>query len=371
MSAGTIRKRTWVYQGKKRTAYQFSYKGTRKQFETKAEAIEALDAHRESLKGPQLRPMTLAEATALYVETKAKKATLDDDQRMLATFAQAWGKDTLIKDITARMIAEWQLAALKRQKASGGTVAPATVDRALAVLRTLLRLAARKWGVIKEVPLVELTNAPNSRERFLAEDEIARLLAACVSVTPSSNTRGGRPKSPYLLPIVTVALNTGMRLGEIIGLTWDRVDFASGLLHLRAEDTKTRRSRSIPMTRTVNDLLAARLGARAGRVFPVRDISGGYEAALDEAKIEGATFHDLRHTFACHYMIRGGQLFDLQLILGHSDPKMTVRYAKFSPHHLRSGMARMDGITPSATPSSTRTAQEIPAPAEIAVASRS
>ena len=84
----------------------------------------------------------------------------------------------------------------------------------------MLRLA-EEWGYIAKVPKIRLGREPEGRLRFLAEDEIPRLLAACEAKAA---------KSPYLLLVVTIALHTGMRKGEIPGLTWERVDFARGVL---------------------------------------------------------------------------------------------------------------------------------------------
>jgi site-specific recombinase XerD len=69
--------------------------------------------------------------------------------------------------------------------------------------------------------------------------------------------------------------------------------------------------------------------------------------ALKRAGIKGFRFHDLRHTFASHFVMRGGSLKTLQAILGHADYKMTLRYSHLSPAHLRADMERMEGLTAS------------------------
>src|SRR5256712_12714280 len=125
----------------------------------------------------------------------------------------------------------------------GRPVTPSTVNRELAILRHMLRLA-EEWGYILKVPNIRLSKEPEGRLRFLSEDEIERLLVAC---------QDRRRKSPYLLPIVTIALHTGMRKGEILGLTWQHVDFARAVLLL--EQTKSGRRREVPMNRAVYDAL--------------------------------------------------------------------------------------------------------------------
>ena len=100
-------------------------------------------------------------------------------------------------------------------------------------------------------------------------------------------------------------------------------------------------------------------------------IDESYREALREAKIGGANFHTLRHTFASHFMIRGGSLYDLAKILGHANVRMTSRYAHLSPEHLRSQMGLMDGITGSTMSPSTRAAHEPVPVAKLSVVLRS
>ena len=80
----------------------------------------------------------------------------------------------------------------------------------------------------------------------------------------------------------------------------------------------------------------------AGRVWPSGDIRTSFENAVAEAKLDGLHFHDLRHSFASWFVMRGGSLQALQTILGHQDIKMTLRYAHLAPDHLRSEMTRTE-----------------------------
>ena len=86
-------------------------------------------------------------------------------------------------------------------------------------------------------------------------------------------------------------------------------------------------------------MFARRSGAAWGQVRTA------FATALRRARIVAFRFHDLRHTFASHYMMRGGSLYDLKEILDHSDIKMTMRYAHLSPKHLRAGLDALDGLT--------------------------
>jgi integrase len=98
------------------------------------------------------------------------------------------------------------------------------------------------------------------------------------------------------------------------------------------------------MNDAVYAVLSARTGRREGRVFSTRSVRNAFEKAVSEAKLEDFRFHGLRHIAASHLVMRGASLADVCAVLGHSDIKMTMRYAHLSPEHLRSAVARLDGL---------------------------
>jgi integrase len=115
-----------------------------------------------------------------------------------------------------------------------------------------------------------------------------------------------------------------------------------GLIRLADTDTKSGRRREVPMRQAVYEVLAGLQGEHAGRIWPTGDIRTAFENAVIEAKLDGLYFHDLRHSFASWFVMRGGSLQALQTILGHADIKMTLRYAHLAPDHLRSEMSRTE-----------------------------
>ena len=133
----------------------------------------------------------------------------------------AWWKEQLgayaLADITPALWAEC------RDKLSHGR-ANATVVRHMAALSSAFSIAVKEWGWLEDSPMrkVEKPTLPRGRVRFLSDDERARLLAACKEST-----------SPILYTVVVLALSTGMRQGEVMGLTWDDVDLPRGraILH--------------------------------------------------------------------------------------------------------------------------------------------
>jgi integrase len=282
---------------------------------------------------------TLTELAGEYVayKTDRGKKSTPDDARVLATrLLPAFGPDLPVRKLTAPAIAQFE----RRRMAE---VSAYTVALELAVLRHMLRLA-RRWGYLDEVPEIEMPTKPEGRQRYLDEAEITRLLGAC---------RGSR--NPHLATIVTIAINSGMRKSEILGLTWSRVDLATSRITLY--DTKNGRPRGVPVNRAVYDALIALEpdGAkRTGLLFRRADdrawgkIRTAFESAVERAELKNFRFHDLRHTAASHMVMRGATLKEVQEILGHRTFAMTLRYAHLSPAHLRGAVDRLDGLTGSA-----------------------
>jgi integrase len=258
-----------------------------------------------------------------------KKVSLRDD-RHRDRLKPAFGAATPLSAITASKISEYKVVRLKATIQRDGEacpIAPATLNREPAALRCLLRMACNEWEIIPKVPHIRLEREAQGRLRYLTEEEQVRLLAACE-----------KSRNRDLLGVVTVALDTGMRRGEILGLTWDRVDLSRGVLRL--EITKSGRRREVPMRQQVYDVLAARPELRVGRVWPDRQIRKAFETAVAAAQLDDFRFHDLRHTFASNFVMRGGSLQSLKEILGHSSMAMTLRYAHLAPEHVRGEMER-------------------------------
>jgi integrase len=210
---------------------------------------------------------------------------------------------------------------------------PAAVNRPLATLRHLLRLAREEWQVIAQVPRIKLAKEPEGKIVWLKPEEETRLLDAC---------RASRTK--HLADVVTIALESGLRKAELLGLTWERVDLSRGVIRL--EKTKSGKRREVPMRQVVYSVLAGRratLGVEepAGKVWPTGDIRSAFESAVKAAKLDrleqdgGFTFHGCRHHFASWFMMRGGSLVALQKLLGHATLTMTLRYAHIAPDFVR------------------------------------
>jgi integrase len=303
---------------------------------------------------PKSAGITLDQAIERYLAVKSRKRSLSEDRRILEHLKEYFGKDTALAEITASRISAYKghrLSAVRTigegETAVERPLTGATINRALALLRHLLRLAHDEWEVLDVVPRIRMERESEGRLRWLTPEEASRLLEAC---------RGSR--NADLIDLVEFALFTGMRRGEVLSLTWERVDRARGVVLL--DVTKSGRRREVPLNGRADAVLARRGSHAHGRVFGSNwnTYRNAFEGAVARAKLEDFHFHDLRHTFASWTVQRGATLQEVKDLLGHSTLAMVMRYAHLSPEHLRSAVARLDAALPTVS-SAQVSAQEV------------
>jgi integrase len=219
------------------------------------------------------------------------------------------------------------------------------------VIRSLL-IKARKERIIPFDPFenIKRPRLDLKQDSFWIKDEITQFLR--------DNSKD------QLYPFYFVAIHTGMRLAELCGLCWDRVDFRMNQITVSRtrdkngfrETTKTKLKRIIPMTAEVSALLLNLFSKQNHSKFVFIEKDGSevkyghvyrrFHKAQDKALITNKIpFHSLRHSFASNYMMNGGNVFDLQKLLGHTKIEMTMRYAHFSPSHLQSSLKFMEMVS--------------------------
>lgn len=251
----------------------------------------------------------------LNLHSKLKKSYYTDE-KIVNSLKKRFGS-LYLHEITSLAIEKLKSERIKE-------VSPATVNRTLAVLKSMFNRAIA-WGKAKNNPcrLVKMFKENNQRLRFLEKEEINKLLDNCCG---------------HLKPIVIVALNTGMRKSEILGLKWHDVDFKRNIIHLY--DTKNGEKREVPMNEIVKRTL---IGVPKNPDSPYiycdnnahnyGDIKKSFLTAVKKSGIINFHFHDLRHTFASHLVMAGVDLNTVRELLGHKSLEMTLRYSHLSPDH--------------------------------------
>ena len=209
----------------------------------------------------------------------------------------------------------------------------ATANRHLTLLRSIFS-KAKAWGDFygdNPCQQVKKRGEPPHRMRYLSYEEMDAFLKAAHS---------------RLRPILACALLTGMRRGEILGLRWENLNLDRGVIYIL--QSKSGKPREVPIASKLREILL-NLGPKSqGPVFdlPVIMLRRYFDKALKDAGLAAFRFHDLRHTFASHFVMRTNDLPTLQKLLGHSSSAMTQRYAHLSKGHLASEMAAFESVMP-------------------------
>lgn len=256
---------------------------------------------------------------------KANKRNPKNDENHCAVI-KAFFKGKTFGQISPILIEKF-----KRTRAQTKTIhkterAPASVNRELEVLSRIFSMAIDN-GIAATNPCrrVKKLREDNRRNRYLTSDEEARLLAHCIG------------EREHLRPIIILAINTGMRRGDLLTLRWQQVDFERGLIFVPNLKAGEGRGHHVPMNSTVREELQ-RLAAKkkkADSVFAVGNIKRAFATACDKAEIRDLRFHDLRHTAATRLADAGADAFTIAAILGHSPIQMSARYTHATDDRLR------------------------------------
>jgi integrase len=273
--------------------------------------------------------------------------------------------DKKLGELTPWIIEKWRTARLK------AGAKPATVNRDLDDLKSSLNKAVA-WALLDANPLagVKRSKIDAARSpRFLSADEETRLRQALDDreerirrERDSANAwRAGREYNllpdlrqcafaDHLKPLVLLSLQTGMRRGELFQLTWLSVGLVADLITVHGATAKSGTTRHIPLNSEALAVLRdwrEQTGLSAGLVFTGRsgeafnNVRRSWEGALVAAGIKRFRWHDLRHTFASKLVMAGVDLNTVRELLGHSDYKMTQRYAHLAPEHKAAAVERL------------------------------
>ncbi|AXA92184.1 site-specific integrase [Massilia sp. YMA4] len=239
-------------------------------------------------------------------------------------------------------------------------VSGATVNREIDVLSTVLNHARREWGIHVEnpIPFIKRPEKARARDRRFSAEEESYLLAALTGgerLDDGTFSKGAR--NPWLLPLVQLAIETAMRRGELLSLTWENVDLERQTAHL--PDTKNGDPRTVPLSKRAVAILKALPKSeteeeledetevqRAGSVFPTTALAlrKGFSRAIERAQeqyradckeakrrpvagfLDDVHFHDTRHEAASRLAEKLTNVLELSAVTGHRDLRMLKRY---------------------------------------------
>ena len=232
----------------------------------------------------------------------------------------------LAREFDAQMISRYREKRLSGDYARSNRVkkvAPRTINLELAYFRAVFNELGRlgEWKGENPIKNVRPFRTEESEMAFLTKEQIGQLLDEC-----------GREDNTDLVCIVKLCLSTGARWSEAEELNKNQITKCK----VTYTKTKGRKNRTIPISESLHSSLPE---VKKGRLF--KNCYGAFRSALERTDIElpaGQLTHVLRHTFASHFMMNGGNILVLQRVLGHTDIKMTMRYAHFAPEHLEEAL---------------------------------
>ncbi len=266
---------------------------------------------------PLSKSYTLSDLIDRYVqEVTPHKKGKDVEEARLRALQRAELAKLPLGELTAQHLRAYKDSRLKE-------VAGSTVNRELNTISHIIDVARKEWGFSaggNPVKDVSRPKNPPPRDRRLSPKEQVAMFAAC------ADTRGG-----YLRTIVELALETGMRQSELVGLEWERVNLPKRTIRLMEGTTKNGHGRAVPLSRRAVEVLEAIApeDERYGRVFPdltTAAVKRAFIRTCERAGLQDFHFHDLRHEATSRLFEKGLNVVEAASVTGHKDTRMLMRY---------------------------------------------
>jgi len=312
-----------------------------------AQQTEADIRRGKHFKTSEAKKRTLNETIDRYYKDVLSLAKNPTNQK---TYLNWWKKEIgaySLSDITTAIIVEKRNELVGSTNKFGRLVGPTTANRYTQALGHVFTIAIKEFGWISENPISNIGKYKESRGRVrcLSDEERKKILAACKE-----------SENPYLYTIVVLALSTGGRKMEIVGLKWSDIDLDRQRIIL--QETKNGERRVLPLQghafQLIKQLSAetikkeAATGKKCEYVFPSAkacqpiDIRRAWEYSVQKAKLEDFRFHDLRHSAASYLAMNGASIAEIAEVLGHKTLQMVKRYAHLSEPHTSAVVASMN-----------------------------
>lgn len=285
----------------------------------------------------QHRNATLSELCMYWFENHSKvNKTVSSQTRDLGHINNdiiPYLGDQLIQELKPKDIEFWMNSLRTNRKLHAKTV-----NNALGVLSKILTDGARwEWLIANPARDVQRLKIPEADFNIWNREEIYKVLEHL------------HIHNTDFYHVIFIALNTGMRLGELKALKWDAIDLSQCGIRVKrsycskskkvVEHTKGKTIRLVPINNDLQTLLTKLQNSNQKDEFVLSDfnsehVSRDLRKICELIGIRSIRFHDIRHTFASHMMMNGANIYDLQKILGHSSIKTTEQYSHFSPEYL-------------------------------------
>lgn len=294
-------------------------------FDTKTDAkVWAADIEAQMKRGTfvnrtEAESTTLREALDRYLtEVTPKKKGARQEAARIRQLRETRVAEYSLANLRSAHIAEWRNDLVAAGKA------PTTIRNLASIISQVYETAKFEWhmeGLHNPVTGVPMPSLRQGRDRRLADGEEERLLTACRA--------GG---SYWLAPMVTLALETAMRQGEMLALQWPNI--RGRVAHL--PDSKNGTSRDVPLSSRARAALDELPRALDGRVFPVGQdgVVTAFRSATRRAGIAGLRFHDLRHEATSRLFESGWNIMEVASVTGHKTLQMLKRYTHFEAEKL-------------------------------------
>jgi integrase len=288
-----------------------------------ATAIEAAMHNRSFVDVSKAKDITLKDLILRFREVEIPKRNYDNKSEYyrLGAIANREIGAYSIYNLTPMVVAQYRDERLLE-------VGPASVARELANIQGIINHARSEWGLNIENPCykVKKPRLPPGRERLLSEGELALLMHELSPV-------GHALRNPYMLPLAQVALESAMRRGELLKLTWSKLDLEKRTAFLAI--TKNGKARTVPLSMRAVEILSS-LPRTESRVFPITQlvVDCAWKRACKRAGIEDFHFHDLRHMATTRLAKKLPNVIELSRVTGHSNPKNLARYYHTTPEEL-------------------------------------
>ena len=322
-----------------------TYTGTLENFTDKkaldeAEAIRA-DVRRGKGRTPGKAPLLSKFIDETYLPwARIHKERTYDDVVGHCEMIKNHFKGIRLDQIKRKQVREFQTVRAATKTYKDTERANTTVNREMSELSAVFRLAVQD-DLLESNPCHGVRQLPRGEQviRFLSQDEYQRLL---------DHLQGERE---HLLPLVQIAIFTGLRQSEQLTLRRSQIDFESGAIRLKK--TKTRRARVVPMNEIVRELMAELCSGLSADDWVFKsphpkhqgkrlvDPGRGFERACELAGVEDFTWHCLRHTFGTWQAMAGTPVHVLKELMGHTDVRTTMIYVHAAAVETRSAVERM------------------------------